>query len=275
MLINNRNSEVKEIPLDKIDIGLYQVRTSDVDEEIEELANSIKIIGLIEPILVFPKIGDRYEVVTGQRRFLAHEYLKLKTIRATVLSGELDPDYIKAISLTENMVRKNLTNKNYIDACTALHRKFGSIKKVSEMLGLPYYKVSQYVKHEQLIPTLKEKVSRGLKLEVALRAQKVATNTGSNEINEQAAVFYAEHMQRMSGVQQRELEKVVVQKENKNLPLEEVIKKTMKQQQRKIYIIIGDNLDRALQEFINDENTEEDNAIILLVESGLMDRGYL
>jgi hypothetical protein len=52
-------SEVKDLPLDLIDIGLSQARTSDIDEGIEELAASIEKIGLLEPIVVFPK-NERY-----------------------------------------------------------------------------------------------------------------------------------------------------------------------------------------------------------------------
>src|SRR5262249_20653923 len=135
----------EDIPLERLTIGLSQARVRDVDRHIEDLARSIQKIGLIEPIVVAP--GDSpntYEFVTGQRRFLAVKSLGLKTIRAGILAEKPAGDLAKAISLTENMVREDMPAKDYIDACTELFRRYGSIKAVSEELGLPYPKVQQY-----------------------------------------------------------------------------------------------------------------------------------
>ncbi|AVH72769.1 ParB/RepB/Spo0J family partition protein [Nostoc sp. 'Lobaria pulmonaria (5183) cyanobiont'] len=267
------NSVVKEIPLDQIDIGLSQVRTSDIDQGIQELAASIEKIGLLEPIVVSPKAEERYEVVTGQRRFLAHQYLGHETIRATILAEPVEPEIAKAISLTENMVRQNLSTKDYIDACTELYRKYGSIKKISDTLGLPYYKVSQYVKYEQLIEPLKEKVESGLKLDVALRAQKAATDSSSKEVNKEAAIIYAEEMQKMSGLQQRQIEKVAIQEPS--VPPKEVIQRSRRQQQMNLRVVVGDKLYDALNQFTQDEEIDQNNAVITLLEAALSERGYL
>lgn len=267
------NSEVKEILLDQIDIGLSQVRTSDVDEGIQELAASIEKIGLLEPIVVFTKADGRYEVVTGQRRFLAHQHLECETIRATILAEAIKPEIAKAISLTENMVRQNLSTQDYIDACTELYRKYGSIKKISETLGLPRAKVSQYVKYEQLIEPLKQKVESGLKLDAALRAQKAATDSSSQDVNEEAAIIYAEEMQKMSGVQQRQLEKVAIQEPS--IPPKEVIKMSRRQKQINLTIVVGDNLYSAINQFTQDEDIDQNNAVVTLLETALSERGYL
>lgn len=267
------NSVVKEIPLDQIDIGLSQVRTSDIDEGIQELAASIEKIGLLEPIVVSPKAEERYEVVTGQRRFLAHQRLGYKTIRATILSGSVEPEIAKAISLTENMVRQNLSTQDYIDACTDLFRKYGSIQKISDILGLPYNKVNQYVKYEKLIEPLKQKIKSGLKLEVALRAQKAATDSTSKEVNEEAAIVYAEEMQKMSGLQQQQLEKVAIQEPS--APPEEVIQRSRRQRQLNLRVVVGENLYNALNKFTQKENIDQNNAVITLLEAALSERGYL
>jgi len=249
------NSEVKEIPLEQIDIGLSQVRTSDVEEDIQELVASIEKIGLLEPIVVFQKIEGRYEVVTGQRRFLAHQHLGRETIRATILSVPVEPEIAKAISLTENMVRQNLTTQDYIDACTDLYRQYGSIQKISDTLGLSYYKVSKYVKYDQLIEKLKQKVEIGLNLDVALRAQKAATDSITNEVNEEAAIIYAEEMQKMSGLQQRQVEKVAIQQPS--IPPKEVIQKSKQQRQMNLRVVIGENLFNALNNFTQEEKTDQ------------------
>ena len=84
--------EFKEIPLGDLIIGLGQVRTREVARDINELADSIAQVGLLEPIVVCPtQIEGKYEIITGQRRFLAHSELNKETIWAAVLDGDLPP----------------------------------------------------------------------------------------------------------------------------------------------------------------------------------------
>jgi ParB/RepB/Spo0J family partition protein len=124
---------VKEIPLDDIIISTGQVRVRDVGKEIDELAASIAKVGLLEPIVVCPaEKAGKYEILTGQRRFLAHKQLKKPTIRATVMSKRVDDATAKALSLTENLVRRDLHSRDLIDACTALYKKYGSIAAVAQ-----------------------------------------------------------------------------------------------------------------------------------------------
>ena len=83
-----------EISLDLIDIGKIQVRT-DLSSGIDDLAESIRKQGLIQPIYVAKKSNGHFEILAGQRRFLAHQKLKLKTIRAVVIddaSLEAEPE---------------------------------------------------------------------------------------------------------------------------------------------------------------------------------------
>lgn len=137
--------EVREIALSDLIIGKGQVRVKDVGKEIEELAASIKVMGLLEPIVVCPSHEKgKFEILTGQRRFLAHKQLKKKTIMATVLEGNLSDEDAKAISLTENLIRRDLSLKELIDACTSLYKKYGSIKAVSEETGISAGLVNQY-----------------------------------------------------------------------------------------------------------------------------------
>jgi len=75
------------LPLDKIDISLSNVRkaNANIEEGIGELASSIKEIGIQQPVVVFQK-GDRYELIIGQRRYLACEELGLREIPALITS---------------------------------------------------------------------------------------------------------------------------------------------------------------------------------------------
>ena len=114
---------VKEIPLKDLVIGKGQVRLRDVNKDVTELADSIRKIGLLEPIVVCPadKPG-KYEIITGQRRFLAHQELKKETILAAVLDEKVDETTAKVLSISENLVRRDLNRRDLIDACRAAMR---------------------------------------------------------------------------------------------------------------------------------------------------------
>jgi len=180
MAILAKVKQLKEIPLDKLVIGKGQVRTSDVGKEIDELAESIKTMGLLEPIVVCAgEMSGTYEILTGQRRFLAHKLLKKNTIMAAVLEKSVDASTAKAISITENLVRRDPNQTDLIDACTMLFKKYGSAKAVAQKTGLPYGKVCQYVKYDRLIPDLQKLVDKKVvDLKTALRAQDAASVTG-------------------------------------------------------------------------------------------------
>src|SRR5574338_1518788 len=186
MTTKARIKEVKEIELSKLRIGKGQVRTKDVGKEIDELADSIKILGLLEPIVVAPPDKDgNYEILTGQRRFTAVKQLKWPKIMAAILAERVDESIAKAISVTENVVRRDLSQIELINACTALYKKYGSAKHVSEATGLPYDIVRAYVKYDRLVEPLKKMVdSGGVDIKVALRAQDAAEVSGEPNAKE-------------------------------------------------------------------------------------------
>lgn len=264
---------VENLPLELLEIGRSQARTRHVRKGIEELAASIKKLGLLEPIVVQPLEGGRYEIVTGQRRFLAHQVLGEKTILAQVLDRPVDSFMAKAISLTENMLREEMDQKDYIDACTELYRRYGSIKAVSEELGLPVSRVSEYVKFDQLVHELQEQVKSGqLDLPTALRAQKAA-RAADGDVDAEKAVALAAEMTGLSAAQQKQLAKVA--QEDPEASVDEVIEAGRRQPRvKQIILTITDSIDTALGRFAAEEGANKDDAAVTLIESGLADRGY-
>lgn len=265
--------EYKEVPLDQIDIGLSQARTRDVEKNLDDLARSIQRVGLLEPIVLAPIDNDTYEVITGQRRYLAAERLGWTSISAGILDHRPDGDISKAISLTENMVREDMPARDYIDVCTTLFHRYGSIKAVSEELGLPFNRVSQYVKFEQLIPELQERVkNQGLKLDVALRAQKAATNNES-EVEEETALVLADEMKNMSSLQRKQLEEAA--KRSPDATAEEIIEAGRRPPKEvRLTLVISAELRDALDRYAADEGTDRVGAVADIIESRLVTDGY-
>ena len=100
-----RIREVKEVPLADLQIGLGQVRLRDTSKELDELVDSIRQVGLLEPIVVCEAdTPGKFEIITGQRRFMAHQELQMETIMAVILDEKVDESTAKVLSVTENLV---------------------------------------------------------------------------------------------------------------------------------------------------------------------------
>lgn len=99
------NESVIEIDINKIQIDKNQPRKRFDEDAIEELANSIKTVGLINPIIVKRK-GEFFEIISGERRFRAFKTLKLKKVPAIVREYE-DRTRLE-VALIENIQRENL-----------------------------------------------------------------------------------------------------------------------------------------------------------------------
>ena len=268
-------TKYKEIPLDQIVIGPSQARTRDVNKNIDDLARSIQTVGLLEPIVLAPISDDEFEVITGQRRYLAVKQLGQNSISAGILDSRPDGDLSKAISLTENMVREDMPTRDYIDACTTLYHRYGSIKAVSEELGLPQNRVSKYVKFEQLVPALKDRVQNaGLKMDVALRAQKVARSIDEeNEVDETVALTFADELQSLSNLQQKQLENVA--EKNPNASVEEILEAGRRQTREvQLTITISTELRNALDRYADEEGTNRTDAAANIIENVLVSDGY-
>ncbi len=98
--------EVRQIPIHEIDSSPFQPRTIFDDDRIEELCQTIKTHGVIQPIVVRMRNG-RYEIIAGERRWRAVTKLGYDTIPGIV--REFNDSQTASIALIENLQRENLT----------------------------------------------------------------------------------------------------------------------------------------------------------------------
>ena len=108
--------QVRQIPIDLVDPNPYQPRRTFRQESLEELARSIQVDGLIQPIVVSPK-GDRYTLIVGERRCRAVKLAGKTEIAAIV--QQVEPERILEVTLVENIQREDL---NPIEVASALDR---------------------------------------------------------------------------------------------------------------------------------------------------------
>lgn len=97
----------REIEMSQIDAPAHVLRAEIDDHKLEELANDIRDNGLYYPIIV-RKAGDRYEVVDGHRRYLAHQRLGLIKVRCIVHDQNSPPP--EAVKLKTNLLREDNTD---------------------------------------------------------------------------------------------------------------------------------------------------------------------
>jgi len=100
--------QIFDIPLEQITPDPNQPRKYFNEETVEQLAKSISVHGLLQPILVRPCDDGKFQIVHGERRYRACLKLGLPTIRAFV--KELSDVDVRDIQLTENIERDNLTD---------------------------------------------------------------------------------------------------------------------------------------------------------------------
>ena len=275
-------SETRDIPLDDLVLGKGQARTQDTGKEIEDLARSIEALGLLQPILVCAaeKSEGKWEILAGQRRFLAHQWLKRngrfesEVIAAVVLDEGVQDHDAKAISITENLVRRNLSSNDLTDGITALYDHYGTVSAVCKATGLSRYHVNKHVKYKRLVPELKGLVNDGVvELKAALRAQDASSDAEGNT-DAELAVKLAHEMAPMSEAQRTRVVKEMEEHPNKSA--EDVIEaaKTGKKVVQIVATVTQDT-HNALRRFANQEGGTQDEAAVMLIEEALVDRGLL
>lgn len=111
-----------EIPVDSIETNPYQPRTQFDDTALDELKESIRVQGVIQPVAL-RKVGDKYQLISGERRLKASRLAGLKTIPAYI--REATDSQMLELGLIENVQRENLNPmeiamayKRLIDECS-------------------------------------------------------------------------------------------------------------------------------------------------------------
>ncbi len=109
--------ELRNVPVDLIQRGKYQPRVDMHQESLQDLADSIKAQGVVQPIVIRPIGADRYEIIAGERRWRASQMAGLQEIPAVV--RDVPDQAAIAMALIENIQRENL---NPMEEARALQR---------------------------------------------------------------------------------------------------------------------------------------------------------
>lgn len=123
-------STANTLPVEKMQPGQYQPRTNMDPESLQELAASIKAQGIIQPILVRPVSGEKYEIIAGERRWRAAQIAELHDV--PVLVRDIPDEATLAVALIENIQRENL---NPVEEAVGLKRLMDEFELTHEEMA--------------------------------------------------------------------------------------------------------------------------------------------
>jgi ParB family chromosome partitioning protein len=135
---------VRDIPVELIDRNPYQTRTHFDETALNELAESIKVSGVIQPVTVRP-FGERFQLVTGERRWLASQRAGKATVPAIV--RQVSNEQAMEITIIENLQREDLNSVEQARAYERLGREFGlTQEQMAQRTGKDRSSVSNFLR---------------------------------------------------------------------------------------------------------------------------------
>ena len=156
-----KNTNSLQLSLDKIHVNPNQPRTNFDSDQIDNLVVSIKELGIIQPITVRKIKDDKYEIISGERRYRASKIANLESIPCYIKAVEDETDLLK-MSLVENVQRVDLdpieialTYERFINEYSL------NIDAISRLVGKDRSTISNYIRLLKLDPIIQSGIRDG------------------------------------------------------------------------------------------------------------------
>ena len=151
---------LRTLPIEQLQPGKYQPRSHMDPERLSELADSIRSQGLIQPIVVRPVAGGRFEIIAGERRWRAAQLAALREVPVVVRAA--DDHAALAMALIENIQREDLNPLEESQALKRLVDEFGlTHQQAAEAVGRSRAAVSNLLRLLELPAVIRGFVERG------------------------------------------------------------------------------------------------------------------
>ena len=268
MSSKNKKLGFDYIPLNEIDISSLNVRKVNLEEGLEELAESIKEIGVQQPIMVFQKPDKRYELIIGQRRYLASKKAGEDDIPA-VITKVKDKTEALIKSFSENIHRLDLEYKDKMWVASELLKKFGSIEKVAKITGVTTLTVKNWLGYASVPEPMKKMVSeRKLGAHTALRIVKKIPD-------QEKAIKIAKMIEEIPR-QKDKLETIDVAKENPDKEIKEIREIAIKRRKTPgLTLDLTERIAGALDKASKEYNCDKEDIAIEALEEWLTKRRFI
>ncbi len=187
-----RATSIRQVPVGRIDANPDQPRLTFDEGALAELSSSVKEHGVLQPILVRPHDGGRYQLIAGERRWRAAKMANLETIPAMI--EEIDDDTALEIAIIENLQREDLSPLDeaiMYDRMTSEHGY--SVRKLAQKLGKDKGYIENRLRLADAPPEIRELVSLRkdtvshayelLKVEDPRKRRRLAEQVASGELS--------------------------------------------------------------------------------------------
>jgi len=157
-----KDAEVRMLPVDRIRPNPFQPRKEFPEEELAELANSIRVNGLLQPLLVRPRPGKggEWELVAGERRLRAVGQLGWSEVPCW--EREVEDRTLLVLALVENLQRESLGPLEEADGYRALSETFGFTQSdIADAVGKDRSTIANTLRLLQLPPSVKRLLEKG------------------------------------------------------------------------------------------------------------------
>ena len=155
-----RTESLRNLAIDELQPGKYQPRSHMEHAALAELAASIKVQGVMQPILVRPLAAGRYEIVAGERRWRAARMAGLATVPALV--KDVPDNQALAAALIENIQREDLNPLEEATGMQRLAQEFGlTHQAIADTLGRSRAAVTNALRLLELAPPVREFLAEG------------------------------------------------------------------------------------------------------------------
>ena len=200
-----KSLNLSEIEIDLIDLNPFQPRTNFNQKALEELASSIKELGLIQPVTIKTK-DERFELISGERRLRAFKILELKSIPAYVRKAN-DQTSLE-MALVENIQRKDL---DPIEIAISYNRLIDELSisqdEMSKRVGKDRSTISNYIRLLKLDPIIQSGIRDNF-ISMGHGRSLISINSQENQL-----IIYEKILR--NGLSVRQTEKIVKELNNK------------------------------------------------------------
>jgi ParB family chromosome partitioning protein len=156
----NEGGKPREIPVTQIDPNPFQTRTHVNEDQLAELAASIAANGVVQPILVRPQANGRFQLIAGERRWLASQQAGKATIPAIL--RQVSDEQAMEITIVENLQRADLNPMEQARAFERLSREFHMTQEqMAVRTGKDRATVANFLRLLRLPSTVQTRVESG------------------------------------------------------------------------------------------------------------------
>jgi ParB family chromosome partitioning protein len=150
----------REIPLDQIDHNPFQTRSAMNEEQLAELAASITANGVVQPVLVRPLAGGRFQLIAGERRWRASQIAGKTTVPAIL--RQVSDEQAMEITIVENLQRADLNPMEQARAFERLSREFHMTQEqMAQRTGKDRATVANFLRLLRLPASVQTRVESG------------------------------------------------------------------------------------------------------------------